>query len=288
MLRILLALALTVSFTSASHATPEGGAYGYAEKLIFASDTTFASDDGTRSLCVLVKDWSILSVPVYREVKGYVLADNACTGVPGTIMSDNAVEMLVESGIVRDAVPATADINAGWTIWTYAGGLLSLFGFMFFFLTRLRRKPIADIDAPVVTKHTPLFDETLLTTMFHTARLSGDINQITLQKLIKTYKTLSGQTVTQAMISAQYAQTTDTVDLLKIMPQFVGLERDTMMKACLDVAAADGEIAKPEHDFLMALGMALELDHDMFRNQIRAATPPARTRSTIINPIAPA
>ena len=284
MLRFLTALLLTLTWTGPAQAAPENGFYGFAEKLVFTSATTFDADDGTRALCTHVKDWAIFSIPVHREVIGYVLADKDCTGAQFSNVSADAVGLLVSSGIIVENVPVTPDLSEGWTVWSLLGLVFSVLGFLFFVLSKTRRKPLADFDAPPVTKQTPMFDETLLTTMFHTARLDGDINQMTLQTLIKSYKTLTGTTVTPAMINAKYALQTDTVDLLSIMPQFVGLERDTMMKACLDVAAADGAIQKPEHDFLMALGSALGLDGDMFRNQVRAAMQPARRTSTLVSP----
>jgi tellurite resistance protein len=119
-----------------------------------------------------------------------------------------------------------------------------------------------------------MFSETLLTTMFHTAQLSDDISQNTLQALLRSYKHLTGKTVTQKMIGAKYAQRTETSDLLSIMAPFARIERDTIMKACIDVAAADGAITMTEHDFLMELNTALELDDTWFRNQVSVALRP--------------
>ena len=276
MLRFFSVLVLAFSLSTPAHAAPSGGLYGYAEKLLFASNTDFQGDNGPRALCTLVKDWHIFFIPVHREVQGYVLADGACVGPDYSEISTASMSLLLSSGMVTDNVPISPTLTVGWMFWNYASLIISALVILFVVLSKTRRKPLDDleIEIPRATQHTPMFDETLLTTMFHTARLTGDISQVTLQTLIKSYKTLTGTTVTPAMITAKYALSTDTLELLSIMPQFVGLERDTLMKACVDVAAADGTIQKPEHDFLMALGHALGLESDMFRNQIRAAMQP--------------
>ena len=275
MLRFFTALVLALTLSGPAHAAPSNGFYGTSEKLVFASPTAFESDAGLRGLCTLVQDWHVLFVPVHREVKGYVLSDAACNGPRFSNVAPSAMKLLLSSGMIIDPVPLTPTLSIGWMLWNYASLIFIGLVILAVVLSKTRPKPVGEIAIPQTTKQTPMFDETLLTTMFHTARLNGEISQITLQKLIKSYKVLTGTTVTPAMITAKYALKTDTLDLLSIMPQFVGLERDTMMKACLDVASADGEIAKPEHDFLMALGSALDLDSDMFRNQIRAAMRPA-------------
>lgn len=278
MYRFLTALLFTMTMANPVHAESKGGAYGYSESLIFTSNTSFPSDGETRALCTLVRDWHIFSLPIRREVMGQVLSDPACEGQSTISLTPEIMEQLVSAGMVPENLPATPPLTVGWLFWVFAGISLSALPILYVALSRSRRKPIAEIDVPVTTRRTPMFDETLLTTMFHTARLNGEIDQVTLQGLIKSYKTLTGTTVTPAMITAKYALKTDTVDLLGIMPQFVGLERDTMMKACMDVAAADGIIQKSEHDFLMALGSALGLAGDMFRIQIHEAMKPSRQK----------
>ena len=281
MLRFFTALVLSLVIATPTQAEPKSSIYGYGEKLVFASETTFQGDNGPRSLCTLVRDWHIFFIPAHREVKGYVLADANCAG---TVISDvpaSSIDLLVSSGMITQNVPANPTLTVGWMLWNYASLILSGLVILFVVLKMARQKADVDVDIepPTTAKQTPMFDETLLTTMFHTARLNGDISQTTLQALIKSYKMLTGTTVTPAMITAKYALKTDTVDLLSIMHQFAGLERDTMMKACVDVAAADGMIQKPEHDFLMALGSALGLDGDLFRNQIRAAMRPTQPKT---------
>lgn len=190
---------------------------------------------------------------------------------------------------LADTLVVTSDqpsFTLGQVLWanaaTITGGLIALV----LILWNVWRKTVAEVEIPSTIKRTPKFDDTLLTTMFHTARLSGDISQRTLQTLIKTYKTLTGHTVKRSMINAKYALKTDTDELLSIMPQLAGLERDTIMKACTDVAAADGTINKEEHDFLMALFNALDLDSAMFPNQIREDMRAPRRSQLIIAPTA--
>lgn len=276
--RFLTVLILTLAMASPVQAERSSSIFGYAKGLIFNSETTLTSDSGFRALCTVVNDLNVLFVPIQREVEGYVLADSTCTGQSIAGITPETMARLVSVGVIVDTVPLTPSLTAGWMLWNYAGIIFGVLAILYGGLSLARRKHVADIDAPTTTHRTPMFDETLLTTMFHTARLNGDISQVTLQGLIKSYKTLTGTTVTPAMITAKYALKTDTADLLSIMHQFVGLERDTMMKACMDVAAADGIIQKPEHDFLMALGSALGLDGDMFRIQIHEAMKPSRLK----------
>ena len=283
MYRILTAIILTLTMAAPAHAERSSSIFGFAKGLIFASETTLTSDTGPRSLCTVVNDLNVLFVPVQRKVQGYVLSDQNCTGQNTAAVTPEAMERLIAAGAVVENVPSTASLTVGWMLWNYAGVIVGVLAALFFLLSVARRKPVPEIEVPTTTAKTPMFDETLLTTMFHTARLNGEITQVTLQGLIKSYKILTGTTVTPAMITAKYAHPTDTVDLLSIMHQFVGIERDTMMKGCMDVAAADGIIQKPEHDFLMALGAALGLDGDMFRIQIQEAMKPSRQRPAATN-----
>lgn len=194
--------------------------------------------------------------------------------------------LIAFSMFVLVASPAAATTLAtNWLI-TKACGIV--FGVMLILLVafRWRRPAPAKIVVPSHPE-TPMFAETLLTIMFHTARISGDISQNTLQKLLRSYKHLTGQTVTQKMITAKYAQMTDTDDLLSIVAPFARIERDTIMKACVDVAAADGAISMAEHDFLMQLNTALGLNDAMFRNQVSVALRPD-TPQTIVPTMLPA
>ena len=283
MYRILTALLLTLTMAAPVHADRTSRLLGYAEGLIFASETTLSGDVGARALCTVVEDLNVLFIPVQREVHGYALADHTCEGEMAAGVTPEAMQRLVDAGMIVEDVPTNPTLTIGWMLWNYAGPIVLILAALFIALSVARRKPVPEIEVPTITPKTPLFDETLLTTMFHTARLDGAIDQVTLQGLIKSFKTLTETTVTPAMINAQYATRTDTNDLLSIMHQFAGIERDTMMKGCLDVASANGIVQKTEHDFLMALGAALGLDGDMFRIQIQEAMLPERQRSQILN-----
>jgi tellurite resistance protein len=171
------------------------------------------------------------------------------------------------------ASPASAEpLTASWIITKYSG---LVFGILLILFVAIRKRRPSETQIAVPSHpETPMFNETLLTTMFHTAQLSDDISQNTLQALLRSYKNLTGRTVSQKMIGAKYAQRTETDKLLSIMAPFARIERDTMMKACIDVAAADGAITMKEHDFLMKLNTALELDDTWFRNQVSIALRP--------------
>lgn len=184
------------------------------------------------------------------------------------------------------ATPAAATTLATtWVMTKYSG---IVFGVLLILFVAVRKRPqvIAKITVPSHPE-TPMFSETLLTIMFHTARINGDISQNTLQKLLRSYKHLTGKTVSQKMITAKYAQLTNADDLLSILAPFARIERDTIMKACMDVAAADGAISMAEHDFLMQLNSALELDDALFRNQVSVALRPDAPK-TIVPTLMPA
>ncbi len=181
--------------------------------------------------------------------------------------------MIVFSLAVFAANPAHADsLSVTWMISKFSG---LGFGVLLILLMALRTRGSTSTAISVPTlSETPMFDETLLTTMFHTARLHGDISQNTLQSLLRSYKHLTGKTVTQQLIASKYAQKTDADGLLSIMAQFSRIERDTMMRGCVDVAVANGAIGPRENDFLLELKTALDLDGTVLHNQIRAALRP--------------
>ncbi|MCK0120248.1 TerB family tellurite resistance protein [Loktanella sp. F6476L] len=178
------------------------------------------------------------------------------------------------------ATPASAaTLTTLWVVTKYGGIVL---GIVLILFVAMRKRPREEtkIEVPSLPE-TPMFSETLLTMMFHTARLSGDISQNTLQVLLRSYKHLTGNTVSQKMITAKYAQTTEADELLGIVAPFSRIERDTIMRACVDVAAADGALTSAEHDFLMALSTALGHDAAVFRDQIRMALHTDRPRTIV-------
>ena len=250
------------------------------EKLIFVSQTEFVDTLGERALCKRVKDWHIFFVPVHREVTGYVLSDPSCSGQNFAKLDPEMMTLLLQSGMIADDVPASPTQSAHWVLGNYISLILGALLILFVALRR-RRKP-ADVDIQVPgLKQTPMFNETLLTTMFHTAQLDGNISQNTLQALLRTYKHLTGKTVSPQMITAKYAQMTKSEDLLSIMAPFSRIERDTMMKGCIDVAVADGEVGTAENDFLQDLNNALRLDGTLFRSQVRAVLRPTEDARTL-------
>jgi hypothetical protein len=183
------------------------------------------------------------------------------------------IVVVLISGLILGNAQSPLTLSLGWMVLKYGTSISVFLLVLFFALGKSRRQSHANISAPSLPE-TPMFDETLLTTMFHTAQLSGDISQNTLQTLLRSYKHLTGKTVSQGMITAKYAQRTQTADLLSIMAPFTRIERDTMMKGCIDVAVADDAISTPEHDFLLDLNNALGLDGVLFRDQIRAVLRP--------------
>jgi hypothetical protein len=191
--------------------------------------------------------------------------------------------MIAFSLTVFAANPAHADSLATTWMISKFGGLGFGILLILFMALRTRGSASTAISVPTLSE-TPMFDETLLTTMFHTARLHGDISQNTLQSLLRSYKHLTGKTVTQQLMASKYAQNTDADGLLSIMAPFSRIERDTMMKACIDVALAEGEVTAAAHEFLLALNTALGLNGTLLRTQIRPTlrpkTAPRRARLT--------
>ena len=157
--------------------------------------------------------------------------------------------------------------------WQDGGIVLGTLLVLYVTLRKSRHSTFEDVVVPSVPQ-TPMFEETLLTTMFHTARLNGDMTQNATQALLRSYKTLTGTTVTQNMIVAHYANTATTAELLELMGNFSRIERDTMMRGCVDVAVANGSISPRENDFLLELKVALNLDGAVLHNQIKAALRP--------------
>lgn len=171
------------------------------------------------------------------------------------------------------AAPLSWTQTTNWVLWQYGGIVFATLLVLLAILHKRRSPHVDDIVVPSVPA-TPMFEETLLTTLFHTARLNGEISQTAMQALLRSYKNLTGKSVSQNMITAKYAHQAETADLLSIMAPFSRIERDTMMRGCVDVAVANGEIGPRENDFLLELKTALDLDGTVLHNQIRAALRP--------------
>lgn len=279
-------LLLLVASLSASSAAAEDRApfFGTLDKQVYVSETEFPGKTGNQTLCARVTDWHILYVPWQRTVSDYFFSDGSCQSKAIHPIPAKSIAMFKAAGILPDhvsLVPSAPLSGIGTQKGAISLLVLALLGFPLLLRQRMRRAARLTLKCA----NDPVFCDVLLTLLFHTAQRDGAIDKTELRVIMRTYKELTGGTVTPEMAAEKFSTTVPDESVLNSVKRYRGQEAAILRDSAILVATHQGTLSREKLTMLTRLNEALAGDTAHFREIIEStlhhkATYPKSTMQT--------
>ena len=215
-------------------------------------------------------------MPWKREISHYVFSETACQGGSGRPIPFQSIGMLKTAGILPEAVPLVPSVplagiagNPGALIFA----VMALIGFPLLLRQRMR------LAARRILKSAsdPVFCDILLTLMFHTAQRDGAVDKTELRVIMRTYKELTGGTVTPEMAAEKFGKSLQDDFVLHSVKDYRGTEAAMLLTSAVTVATHQGSLSRERLCLLTSLNQTLDGDADEFETMIARTLHPKAT-----------
>ncbi len=261
-MRILMtALMATTVLATATHQA-EAARGGTQENLEFVADTQFSDNTGAAlSLCHLVRQKTVFSIPLHTSSKGYALAPNGCETESYFPFTAQDLAAAQADQMLAGTIPAEPSIGPVRTASNYAllgfGGFVLLFG-----LKNWLGQKFSGGRKATGTGKTSQLSINALDAMCHMAKADGQVDGSEVTLIAAAAQKLTGMTFAPDRVAQMIDRSQTGLTELDCARFAHGLNRDELrmvLRGVIMVATADGRMAAAESDFLSNLSAAFNV-----------------------------
>ncbi|PJI85359.1 hypothetical protein BC777_3360 [Yoonia maricola] len=258
-------VALLISVLASGPALAFTADSGMFTGLEYVADTEITAPSGAPlSLCHQTRDLRILGFNLSRNITGYVLAVDQCTGEAERPFSPQQMETAQSLGLIDASLPSEASNSLQRTIQNYGIWVALCLALLAVIMRRVKSLMGLDPSSPMRKKAA----QRILTAMCYMAKADGIVasNEITI--ITKAASRLTRQNI----LSTDVVRIADHIDMDLTPQDFLdfgkGLrdsEKDAMMRGAFFVALSSGRIIPPEYEFLTNLAHGIGMPGEDFR-----------------------
>ncbi len=257
-------LALALGLTAATAANADVGRWG--SELRYVADTTVPTSaaSGVASLCHIVESAEFLSLPVYTRTTGYSLSPVGCSvNLSRKLSMEEFVDLQIGGYIPQDIpIIATSDITSRlWGhAWLVFGGLAVVLAAAR--ITMGARKPRRAPTPDALAIHS-------LVAMSQVAIADGRIEDGEVLQIAHILTRLTGKSYGPGQVMEMLKTLNPSAsDLAQVGEDLSDKERQIVLEAALNIAAADRDIHPTEYAVVSELAQRMRIGSDQFRTTL--------------------